>query len=380
MGKLTRRQLLLGGLMTGVTATTLHEVARMRAVQRQEAIATDLLLQSPDYLEESLQAALTGDGLAVEEIEGIQASVQLISPRSPYQRDISKLLIQCCRLGTEQYLYGKFQPGYDGTITHLPSYFPSLDSYQQITSIQGPDHAEVSQKVEIPPTASFPLNEQFQENIDYVKEEIRAIAGKVITIEWSIPVYWGFVLSSPQANIIAFRGTQQQIEWLQNFQAKQIAHTNAMPFDFPGKIHEGFVKMYGSLSAPTIAAAQKLNPSVPCYITGHSLGASIAALAALDIAQKVPQMKEQIHLYSYGGPRIGDRTFASTHSQLVPNSYRITNLTDAFPLLPPTTLQKTIYVHMGQRWAFTSQRNDLRINHFISTYRRAIEQGEEVQS
>jgi len=379
MGKLTRRQFLLSGLITGVTATALHEAARLRELRRQQAIATDLFLHSPEYLEQALQSALTGDSVMVEEAEAIQAAVQLTPPRSPYQREMSNLLIQCCRLGTEQYLYGKFQPDYDGAIANLPGYIQSLSSYQQLASIQGPDYADVRQTVEIPSTSTLLLNEQLQENIDFVKEEIRAIAGQVITIEWQIPVFWGFVLSSPAANIIAFRGTQQSIEWLQNFQAKQIPHDDSMPFDFSGKLHEGFATIYRNLSAATLAAAQQLDPSVPCYITGHSLGASVAALAALDLAQKLPPLKEQIRLYTYGAPRMGDRTFATTHSQLVPNSYRIANLSDTFTLLPPTSLNQSVYVHMGQSWVFSSQQGDVGTNHFISTYRRAIEQGKEVQ-
>ncbi|MGF1497850.1 MAG: hypothetical protein ACFB8W_13655 [Elainellaceae cyanobacterium] len=379
MGKLSRRQFLLGGLVAGMTATALHEIAHIREIRRQQAIATDLFLQSPEYLEQSLQTALTGDSLMVEEAEAIQASVQLTPPRSPYEREISKLLIQCCRLGTEQYLYGKFQPDYDGAIASLPGYINSLSSYQQLASIQGPDHAEVRQRVEIPSTTTLFLNEELQENVDFVTEEIRAIAGQVITVEWQIPVFWGFVLSSPTANIIAFRGTQQQIEWLQNFQAKQIPHDDSMPFDFSGNLHAGFAAIYKNLSAATIAAAQQLDPSVPCYITGHSLGASVAALAALDIAQKLPQLKEQVRLYTYGAPRMGDRAFATAHSQLVPNSYRIANLSDAFTLLPPTSLNQTVYVHMGQPWVFSSQQGDIGTNHFVSTYRRAIEQSEERQ-
>ncbi|MEB3355141.1 MAG: hypothetical protein VKK04_00235 [Synechococcales bacterium] len=142
-------------------------------------------------------------------------------------------------------------------------------------------------------------------------------------------------------------------------------------FDFSGNLHEGFATIYSNLSAATLAAAQQLDPSVPCYITGHSLGASVAALAALDLAQKLPQLKEQIRLYTYGAPRMGDRAFATAHSQLVPNSYRIANLSDAFTLLPPTSLNQTIYVHMGQPWVFSSQQGDIGTNHFISTYRRA---------
>lgn len=377
MDKLNRRQFLLGGLVAGVTATALHEIVQIREIRRQRAIATDFALNSPEYLEKSLQTALTGDSQMLEEAEAIQASVQLTPPQSPYQREISKLLIQCCRLGTEQYLYGKFQPDYDGSIATLPSYISSLQLYQQVTSIQGPDDAQVKQAIEIPPMPSLSGNDEFQENINFLTEEIRAIAGQVITVEWQIPVYWGFVLSSPEASIIVFRGTQQPVEWLQNFQARQITHSAQIPFDFPGKLHQGFVKIYSNLADPVRAAARRLDPSVPCYIAGHSLGAAVAAIAALDIAQTVPQLQDQVRLYTYAAPRIGDRTFADGHSQWVPNSYRIANQSDAFTLLPPTSLNQTVYVHMGEPWVFSSQRGDVGTNHFISTYWRAIEQEEE---
>lgn len=377
MGKLNRRQFLRGGLIAGVTATAFHEVSRLRTLRQQQAIATDFLLNVPEYQEQYLQEALSGDTVSAEQSEAIQESVTLTPPRSPYQREMSKLLIQCCRIGTEQYLYGKFQPDYDGAIAPLPGYTSSLQPYQQITSIQGPDDAQVKQAIEIPQTPSLFGNDEFQENIDFVTKEIRAIAGQVITVEWQIPVYWGFVLSSPEANIIVFRGTQQPVEWLQNFQARQIPHSAEIPFDFPGKLHQGFVKIYSNLADPVRVAAQRLDPSVPCYIAGHSLGASIAAIAALDIAQTVPQLQDQIRLYTYASPRMGDRAFADGHSQRVPNSYRIANQTDAFTLLPPTSLNQTVYVHMGEPWVFSSQRGDLGTNHFISTYRRAIEQEEE---
>lgn len=48
--KLTRRQLLLGGLTVGVAATGIHEAIRLRRAYAQQVTLTDLALQSPSIL------------------------------------------------------------------------------------------------------------------------------------------------------------------------------------------------------------------------------------------------------------------------------------------------------------------------------------------
>ncbi|MGK7936357.1 MAG: hypothetical protein AB4206_11275 [Xenococcaceae cyanobacterium] len=66
------------------------------------------------------------------------------------------------------------------------------------------------------------------------------------------------------------------------------------------------------------ALAKQLEPTIPCYITGHSLGAAVATLVAMEIAQQVPQLKDQIQLYTFAGPRVGSPKFVQAHSQLIP--------------------------------------------------------------
>ncbi|MFN5514748.1 MAG: lipase family protein, partial [Cyanobacteriota bacterium] len=118
--------------------------------------------------------------------------------------------------------------------------------------------------------------------------------------------------------------------------------------------------------------AQELNPAVPCYVTGHSLGAALAVLCALDLAVNLPDLAPQLQLYSYACPRVGDPTFARLHAQRVPNSYRVVNLADAIPILPPTEGFGT-YVHVGQVWSFLSQQNDFLPNHVVDTYQAAVQ-------
>ena len=108
-------------------------------------------------------------------------------------------------------------------------------------------------------------------------------------------------------------------------------------------------------------------------MTGHSLGAAIATLVAFELVQAAPKLKDQIQLYTYAGPRVASPAFAKLHSQLIPNAYRVVNLGDTVPLVPPVTLGSS-YVHLGQEWSFLAQYGDVLLNHVVDTYRAALEQ------
>ncbi|MEA5500909.1 lipase family protein [Limnoraphis robusta] len=376
MIRLTRRQLLLNILLAGTSATAVHEFLRLRALGEQQSILTELFLRSPDYIEQSLTSALDADGKMTAKVEEINNSLNLNPPTVPYNRSISKQLIQCSRVSTEQYIFGKYKPGYDGSIQMLPNYTERLKSYTQVTSILGPERAEISEDIEVPNSINtlIPFNDPLEEKLDVVERIIKRTAGQVISIQWKIPVYWGFVLSSDRANLIVFRGTQQTNEWMQNLMVSQTESTNDQyPFQFMGNIHEGFANLYSSIAESVIAAVRELNPKVPLYFSGHSLGGALATLASMDVAIRLPQLKNQIRLYTYASPRVGDPIFAEAHSQLIPNSYRIVNLGDSFTLLPLTNTKKLVYVHVGQKWSFLTQNEDFGLNHFVSTYQQAIE-------
>lgn len=130
---------------------------------------------------------------------------------------------------------------------------------------------------------------------------MKNIGGQVVTLKWLNPVYWGFVLQSPENSIIAFRGTQRTNEWVDNVLAQQVAHTDLSSFQFAGKVHRGFSIIYSTIAQRVFEAAQKLDKSRPIYITGHSLGASLAILAAMDLSIRIPELKDQLRLYSYAG-------------------------------------------------------------------------------
>ena len=381
--QLRRRQLLLAGLTTGAAIAGGKKYLDLKT--RKDIQARLLNLANQRDMDQVLRATLNADAMQAQEFKKIVQSVKLISPTQPYDRQISKLLIRCSRIATEQYLKGKTVPSYQGEITSLPSYHSSLKGYTQIANFIALEQT-VTEEIPLQVLAQVEQDQLEQEQIDPIETNVNTIQSAVqlttkelVKIEKKVPVYFGFVLSSPQAQILIFRGTQRTTEWLLNLTALQInTKIDAKGEDTPqfsGQVHRGFVNIYKDLVTQTREIAQKLDPTKPCYISGHSLGAAIATLAAMDLALALPQFRPQLRLYTYASPRIGNPTFANAHSRLIPNHYRIVNLADLVPLVPSTVFFNNInYVHAGQEWSFLSQNGDLLPNHVVDTYRSAVEQ------
>lgn len=57
--------------------------------------------------------------------------------------------------------------------------------------------------------------------------------------------------------------------------------------------------------------------------TGHSLGGSLAMLAAYDIAALLPTLT--VRCYTYGAPRTGNRAFAEDYGRVVEDTWHIIN-------------------------------------------------------
>ena len=369
--RLRRRQLLLGGVAAGMAATVGSEYATRSAEQAHNAKLLALNANDPTHL---LQQTFAADAQKINAGIALQASLAPPRPTIPYNRELSHFLIQCSKLATQQYLTGKTIPSYDGSLKSLPAYFSELDHYTQLTSFKGHE-AEVEDTIEVnvPTTAqsnaSDPVEQQASEAQNTIGQTVKA----VVKLRQLTPVYLGFVLTSKTSNVIVFRGTQRSTEWLYNFYARQQDYHNPAGSEAWGRVHRGFVANYNSIIEPTPrAVASQLDPSVPCYLTGHSLGAALAVLASVDLAVNLPRLKPQLQLYTYAGARVGDPTFARLHIQTVPNHYRIVNLADVVPLLPPIQSPGGTYVHTGEAWSFLSQAGDFLPNHVVDTYALAI--------
>lgn len=373
-----RRKLILMGLGASIAARIGSEYQRDRHFQLEtEAFASSLTDNPENIIETAYSLELDWDTEIARRHE-ILAATNLRYPQIEYNRDISQWLIQSCKLAVQQYKTGRSNFKYDGALTLLPDYNNNFSQYQQLTSFKIEEEIIENYWQLQESISAMDDMTSMEKTLHDAESRIRKIVQRIVQRQHRTPVYVGFVITSPKSNIIAFRGTQTQIEWWRNIQASQKTYTDSQTGQEYGKVHQGYLKIVREqISSTLINTVRQLDPTIPCYITGHSLGGAVATLSAMEIALNVPKIRPQLRLYTYGAPRVGDRTFAQAHSQLIPNSYRIVNLSDSVPLVPPIKIENTFttanYAHVGQKWSFTAQFGDVLLNHVVDTYRMAIE-------
>jgi triacylglycerol lipase len=149
---------------------------------------------------------------------------------------------------------------------------------------------------------------------------------------------------------LSFRGTSDAAEW--------VADVDAMPDDYRplsgfGQVHSGFQDVYELVR--TNIAANLAAAAAGCeqiLITGHSLGAALAVLAAPDIARNMPPNTIEPRLITFAGPKVGLDDFAAKFNALIESCYRVVNSLDIVPYLPPTP--PTPYVHVGAQISVNS--------------------------
>jgi hypothetical protein len=132
---------------------------------------------------------------------------------------------------------------------------------------------------------------------------------------------------------VVFRGSSSILNWLDDFEVKQIKYTSWI--NCVGcTVHNGFYRAALNLSNKTIGyvqLAQKSHPGYQVVVSGHSLGAAIADLISMELA------KEGIvsWVYIYGKPRVGNQAYAKFYSQTISAHYRHTHNKDTVPHVPP---------------------------------------------
>lgn len=167
-------------------------------------------------------------------------------------------------------------------------------------------------------------------------------------------------------NIIAMRGTQTYQEWVDD--ATAVPQGFALAFDV-GSVHAGMYDVYtsgpdglaatadnirpgGSLAEQVLSTVLSWTSSLPLYVTGHSLGAALAMLCAMDVAKNASSCYSALTMINFAPPKLSaglldkgstlpldlyDPTkFASSFQSAVPNSYSIVNAADLVPIMPPT--------------------------------------------
>ncbi len=152
--------------------------------------------------------------------------------------------------------------------------------------------------------------------------------------------------SNPAIKIafVSFRGTQNAIDWQHDVDALYQSYGLV---NGAGDVHRGFLAVYQTLresvGASLAAACQGCDRLL---VTGHSMGAALALLAAPDIATNILPGKIPA-LLTFAGPRVGLLEFHRFFNNLIPICFRVVASGDIVPDVPLFVPPIFWYEHVG---------------------------------
>jgi triacylglycerol lipase len=189
---------------------------------------------------------------------------------------------------------------------------------------------------------------------------------------------FGFILESLDSRsiVIAFRGSVSEQDWEEDALFAQV------PF-YNGHVHKGFLSIYDTCKKQILHEytnhIEDLKDKT-LYITGHSLGATLAAIHALDVKLQNIEFKD-IVMYNFASPRVGNMQFKSLYNTNISDSIRFVNHNDVIPNLP----FRTMIDKRGNIWGYRHVKSMVEFtletpvhnpiyNHSFEAYRKGIEQ------
>ncbi len=132
---------------------------------------------------------------------------------------------------------------------------------------------------------------------------------------------------------VVIRGSSSTMNWLDDFEVKKVPYTT-----YPScncQVHNGFYRSALGVRNKTIDTVKLLKKQYPTYdiiITGHSYGASVSQLLAMELEHEGISVK----LYNYGQPRVGDQKYSGFVNTVINEYYRTVHNKDIVPHVPPT--------------------------------------------
>ncbi len=270
-----------------------------------------------------------------------------------YERDTSQLLADFVGLAYEQFQTGNPQ-------VTLPQ------GWTQTASFLAPE-------IDFGRLVATPAMTAAAEQLDPVAMRAAGLAAGVRDVPF------GFAARGPAFDVIVLRGTRTAEEVVIDLTGVQVPVPVLWDLKL-AKVHLGFLILFGFLYAQLQAAARALGNTRPLLFGGHSLGSALATLGALAVNQQVfsgAGASGLIQLYAFASPRVGDPTFQGAYDAAVPGSFRITNLADVVPVLPPTSISVAgttfRYAHVGREWSYLWQTGDVEGNHSLAdNYQPAV--------
>eukprot|EP00181_Compsopogon_caeruleus_P003595 CAMPEP_0184682720 /NCGR_PEP_ID=MMETSP0312-20130426/8504_1 /TAXON_ID=31354 /ORGANISM="Compsopogon coeruleus, Strain SAG 36.94" /LENGTH=807 /DNA_ID=CAMNT_0027134571 /DNA_START=96 /DNA_END=2519 /DNA_ORIENTATION=- len=171
--------------------------------------------------------------------------------------------------------------------------------------------------------------------------------------------------------VISFRGTTSLKNLRTDIKIKQVRTDSVLPtrkewnivggIDYASawtsptflrsRLHKGFVEAYCSVCERILELVKHLfcTRKRPIFVTGHSLGGSLATICSLDLAFSLGLGPRDIYVSTYGSPRPGNRAFRDVYNQTIPIHWRVIVGPDMIPKLP-----KIGYKHVGKKVLVTA--------------------------
>ena len=141
--------------------------------------------------------------------------------------------------------------------------------------------------------------------------------------------------------VIVFRGSEETgvHDWITDLKFIKQVYPYQESNNKKVKVHYGFIEAYKSVREAVLQRVKKA-PQQRIICTGHSLGAALACLCALDIQYNTPK---SVRCVTYGCPKVGNAAFAESYNRRVPKTYRVVTHGDLVPKRPPLG-----YHHVGE--------------------------------
>lgn len=147
-----------------------------------------------------------------------------------------------------------------------------------------------------------------------------------------------FVCGKDDHLVVCFRGTSSGKDALVDARFFKVD-----AFGGQGKVHRGFNGALDSVWDAVKVAVDTLGLGRRIFVTGHSLGAALAQLAAHRLALS---QFEIAAVYVYGSPRVGNSDFAEAYNALIgKQTFLHINNSDIVTRIPLTILG---YRHLGE--------------------------------
>ncbi|KAK6746673.1 hypothetical protein RB195_000132 [Necator americanus] len=141
------------------------------------------------------------------------------------------------------------------------------------------------------------------------------------------------VIPSDKAIVLSFRGTTSTAQLLE--ESAKSAFNGWFKWMFGGHVSSyfgnAFTKVWNGGMGADFVKLRKQYPNFEIWVTGHSLGGSLASLANSYILGKGYADPLKTKLMTFGQPRTGDPNFSNTHKEQAEYAFRVTHWRDIVP-------------------------------------------------